>query len=697
MHSVKGNASFFGLTAIKTFAHSVESTLDRIRTKQLLLTAELLRELVASFDQLDEMVDAAAKGAIDIDQPPRCKELLAAISRLAVPVGPSDQGSHSWEMILQALEMVEVPGMITPVEWLAELSRHHVSELNAHVDELKELGRPAVHVAAADVGATPQSLASARWLSASIDLAERTSAVLELFLAFDRGECNPQVGAEFVARARELSTWARQENHNELAAALDVAVDNYVMVTNSPLQLDRQLISLIWDGLWPELMKLVEPEPTERSAPGGEPAQAAGESHPAEGAAAGRPADGCAGRLVRVKEERLDEFLDRVSRLFITGEMLKDLQSRMAESGQLRPLVEELRQITRSFSEQANALQKGLFSLRRVSVAGLFSKFPRMARSLAQQLGKQIDVVLIGEEVELDKALIEDLDAPLTHILRNAVDHGIDLPASRQARGVSDSGQITLEAEVTRTHARIIIKDNGLGIDPNRLRTKAVEKNLYTAAEVSLMSDDDAVQLIFHPGFSTAEKLSDVSGRGVGLDVVRTSIRKHNGEVFVSSQIGVGTTFRLEVPLREAVIVIDGLTVRQCGQDFVVPFEHIREITQLDPCDIAAVQGSPVATIRGAIYDARPLAAILDLPVSPRDTGKPISAVLVGSQQGHFCLLVDEVKGNRKVVVNTISNILPQTNKIAGVAQLGGGRLALVLSIPDVAKSFGIAGRSLRN
>ncbi len=409
---------------------------------------------------------------------------------------------------------------------------------------------------------------------------------------------------------------------------------------------------------------------------------------------AGRAADASTGRLVRVKEERLDEFLNRVARLFITGEMLKDLQSRMAETGQLRPLVEELRQITRSFSEQANALQKGLFALRRVSVAGLFSKFPRMARSVAEQLGKQIDVKLVGSDVELDKALIEDLDAPLTHILRNAVDHGIDAPQDRAVRGASELGEIVLAAEVTRTHARITVSDNGRGIDPQKLRAKAVDKGFYTAADVALMSDEEAIQLIFHPGFSTAEKLSDVSGRGVGLDVVRTSVRKHNGEVFVTSQLGVGTTFRLEVPLREAVIVVDGLTIRQCGQDFVVPFEHIREITQLEPKDLGAVQGSPVITIRGSIYDARPLSSILDLPAPRLAADRPLTAVLVGTPHSHFCLLVDEVKGNRKVVVNSIGNLLPQSNKIAGVAQLGGGRLALVLSIPDIVKSLALAKRA---
>lgn len=694
VHSVKGNASFFGLTAIKTFAHVLENTLDRIRNRQLTLTAELERELVASFDQLDEMVGAAAQGAIDTEQPTRCQELLDRIAILAESA-PAEQPSHPWAVLLKALEMLDIPGMPTPADWLAEAARNHIAELDARVVELEALQASPAPAATDPAAVTPATLAGANWISANIDLAERISAVLDLFLAFDRDQYQPELGAEFVAGSRDLASWAQGEDRHELAAALTSAAENFEAVAGSPIGLDRQLLGLIWDGIWPELVKLVDPDRSPASvAAAGQPSSAT-ERTAAPETPAGRAADATGGRLVRVKEERLDEFLNRVARLFITGEMLKDLQSRMLETGQLRPLVEELRQITRSFSEQANALQKGLFALRRVAVAGLFSKFPRMARTLAEQLGKQVEVCLVGEDVELDKALIEDLDAPLTHILRNAVDHGIDLPAARQARGVDESGSVTLSAEVTRTHARITIRDDGRGIDPQRLRDKAVEKGLFSPAQVAAMSDEQAVDLIFHPGFSTAEKLSDISGRGVGLDVVRTSIRKHNGEVFVTSQVGVGTTFRLEVPLREAVIVVDGLTVRQCGQDFVVPFEFIREITQLKTRDVAAIQGSPVCTIRGSVYDARELAAILDLPTSQAGDDKPVSAVLVGTPQGQFCLLVDEVRGNRKVVVNSINNILPQANKIAGVAQLGGGRLALVVSIPDVVKSL-VNGRGAR-
>jgi len=332
------------------------------------------------------------------------------------------------------------------------------------------------------------------------------------------------------------------------------------------------------------------------------------------------------GRLVRVKEERLDEFLDHVSGLFITGEMLKDLHSRMRESRQMTSLVEEMRQINRAFASQTTNLQQRLVSLRRVSVAGLFAKFPRMARGLADQLGKQIDVHVSGEEVEIDKNLVEELDSPLTHMIRNVVDHGIEGPADRVKRGVGEVGNLWLHAEQTRTHVRLTVRDDGRGVDPERMRRKAVEKGMLTEVQARALSDQEATELIFAAGFSTAEKLSDISGRGVGMDVVRTTVREHNGDVHVESKVNVGTTFTITIPIRSGVLVVDGLLTETSGEKFVLPFEHLLEITFLKRSELTDVQGSLAARIRGNTYGAVHLSDVLELPkaeMQPNDILSP--------------------------------------------------------------------------
>jgi chemotaxis protein histidine kinase CheA len=405
-----------------------------------------------------------------------------------------------------------------------------------------------------------------------------------------------------------------------------------------------------------------------------------------------RPASGAGAsaqqksRLVRVKEERLDEFLDHVSGLFITGEMLKDLHSRMRENRQMNALVEELRQINRAFAAQTTKLQQRLVSLRRVSVAGLFSKFPRMARSLAEQLGKKVDVHVSGEEVEIDKNLVEDLDSPLTHMIRNVVDHGIESPEDRARRGVNEVGNLWLHAEQTRTHIRIIIRDDGRGIDPERMRRKAAEKGLMSEAEAKALTDHEAIELIFAAGFSTAEKLSEVSGRGVGMDVVRTTLREHNGDVHVESKVNVGTTFTLTIPIRSGVLVVDGLLTETSGEKLVLPFEHLLEITFLKRSEMTDVQGSLAVRIRGNTYGAVHLSDVLDLPkaeISPDDV---LSVILVGCKFGKLCLIVDRVLGHRQVVVTNVQDVLPCSSNLGGVAQLGGGRLALLLSVPEIVR-----------
>lgn len=406
------------------------------------------------------------------------------------------------------------------------------------------------------------------------------------------------------------------------------------------------------------------------------------ERTPAGGAAQGKS------RQVRVKEERLDEFLDHVSGLFITGEMLKDLHSRMREQRKLTALVEEFRQINRAFAAQTTKLQQQLVSLRRVSVAGLFSKFPRMARGLAEQLGKKVDVHVSGEEVEIDKNLVEDLDSPLTHMIRNVVDHGIESPEERLRRGVADVGNLWLHAEQTRTHVRIIIRDDGRGIDPERMRRKAAEKGLMSESEARALSDSEAIELIFAAGFSTAEKLSEVSGRGVGMDVVRTTLREHNGDVQVESAVNVGTTFTLTIPIRSGVLVVDGLLTETAGEKLVLPFEHLLEITFLKRSEMTDVQGSLAVRIRGNTYGAVHLADVLELPKAPIQPDDVLSVVLVGCKFGKLCLIVDRVLGHRQVVVTDVQDVLPCSSRLGGVAQLGGGRLALLLSVPEIVRQL---------
>ena len=536
-------------------------------------------------------------------------------------------------------------------------------------------------------GRTPSDFVGQRYACGPLDVTERVTAVLDLFVV-GPGDRDAQLA--FVDHAEAFADWARQVGRTTMAESLEAAANDCRTIAESPVDLDENLLSIIWDRVWPVLEEIKAESGAERAGSG----EAGGAS---DGKPPGSPSraepSAAKSRFVRVKEDRLDEFLEHVSRLFITSELLKELHARIADDEQTASLAEEMREIKQELHVHANALQHGVVALRRVPVSQLFSKVPRMVRALASGLGKQVAVHVSGDETEIDKALLEALDAPLAHLIRNAVDHGIDTPEERRARGVSETGNMWLKAEETRDRVRIVIRDDGRGIDPHRLRNNAVEKGLLSQREAHAMSDEQLVDLIFRPGFSSADQVSDVSGRGVGLDVVQNTLAEYHGTVTVESKVLAGTTFSLEVPIRRATLVLDGLLVGDNrARSFVIPFQHIQEITDVCAADLRSVFGRQVVTIRGRIYDAFSVREILGF--GPEDAPKKARnmAVLVTCRHGTLCLLVDRVIGHRQLIVTDLKEVFPDAHKISGAAQLGGGRLALVLNVPEILKSLGQQG-----
>jgi two-component system chemotaxis sensor kinase CheA len=673
IHSIKGNASFFGLTSIKRYAHAVENTLDELRKGKLRLSESLARALLESFDNLDELVNEALAGQAGEELSDREAQSLLRLERESQGCA-SESGTTGLDIDVVRRIAQELASLDDPrgIGW---------------AQQLQAMLPPEAEMAPSLSKLRPADLRGQRLTCEQMDVTELIAPLLEFFWAIDASGVPGETTA-FLQTALQLVPWARTLGRESLATALTQAAVDLQRILDSPLDLDATLVECVWETLAPELAQLVlipeapqdaeQPLPVE--SPGEAPRSAVAEAAPAKG------------RMVRIREDRLDEFMDHVSRLFITCELFKDLHARMTAAGQMSPLVEELRQVSRGLATQSSSLQQSLVSLRRVAASNLFAKFPKLARGLAHQLGKQVDVRLEGEDVEIDKQLIEELDAPLTHMVRNVVDHGIESPDERQTRGVFPTGTLTLRAEVSRTHVGITIEDDGRGIDPQRLRQKGIEKGIVTAARAGAMSDAEALDLIFEPGFSTAEKLSDVSGRGVGLDVVRSKLRELNGEVTLQSQVGVGTRFRLELPLREAVLVTDSLMIRHGGQEFAIPFTHILEVFEIDSGALHTVHGWHTITVRGKTYDAVSLGKVLEIADNTERKTCAAQGVLVTSKFGEACLIAEEVAGHRQVVVNSLRRVLGGVDRIAGVAQLGGGRMALALSIPDIVRGLARQG-----
>lgn len=677
VHSIKGNAGFFGLSAIKKFAHAVENTLDDIRNQKLTLNEELNRVLIEAFDKLNSLLQQVEAGTHQDELTDDEIQLLERIGELAAE---SSSGFSEEDRLLEELrelaEEMSAAGFPESLRWSEKIAQL----VRCNSEEEAEAGN------SPDSLSTPEEILKQTFTIDGEDVSQFVHIVASAFQWPSSGKWEDSHSCTVMDRLSDLSMMCRVKGSEGDHKKIESAIKDFKTLYESPIGVDKGLISVIWDQVAVVLDRfhVIEAAPTAKEAPT-QKAEAAKETSAPEAALPQAKRS----RSIRVNENHLDRFLDDVSGLFITCERLKDVQSRMSDAESIADLVEELRQINVTFSTQANELQKSVVSLRKVPIGSLLSKFPPMARKLANDLSKKIDVHIEGDDVEVDKSLIEDLDSPLTHMIRNVADHAIEKPEDRLARGVNESGNLWIKAETTRTHVVLTIRDDGRGIDPSRIRQKALDKQVLPADQIHAMSDAEVIDLIFHPGFSTADQITDVSGRGVGMDVVRTTIRDHDGDVQVASVVNEGTTFTVEIPIRQAVLVIDGLLVGAEEEQFVLPFENIREVLEVDIDEIKTCHGMPMTVIRGQTVSVLSLAEQMELATGTSyQEKKRHPAVLVANKKGAACLLVDRVIGKRKVVVNDMQNVLENCRRIGGVAQMGGGRLALVVSVPEIVKSM---------
>jgi len=400
----------------------------------------------------------------------------------------------------------------------------------------------------------------------------------------------------------------------------------------------------------------------------------------AEQPAVARPAvaaasAGAAG-LIRVDTAKLDGLIDLVGELVIAQSMVtqnSDLQAVASE--QLARSLGQLRGIS-------TELQRTALSLRMVPIRGTFQKMARLVRDLSGQVGKEIRLVLEGEETELDRTLVEELGDPLVHMIRNAADHGIESPADRVAVGKDSSGTITLRAFHKGGMVFLQIQDNGRGLSVSRIRGKAVERGLISAHEQ--LTDREVLDLIFAPGFSLASKVTDLSGRGVGMDVVRRNIERLRGTIEIDSAEGRGTTFTIGLPLTLAII--EGLLVQVGDQRFVVPTLSVRESFRPLPSMMSAVQGrGEMVSVRGTLMPLLRLADHLHIPGAVTDPTQGIVMVLEAGQDCR-CVLIDALVGKQEVVIKSLGETFQDQQDFAGAAILGDGRVGLILDTTSLVR-----------
>lgn len=342
--------------------------------------------------------------------------------------------------------------------------------------------------------------------------------------------------------------------------------------------------------------------------------------------------------------------------------------------------LKELHNAVNRLNMLATELQEEVMAMRMIPVAFVFNRFPRTVRDTARALKKEVDFIIEGSEIELDRTMLDELAEPLTHIIRNSLDHGIEYPDVREKLGKPRKGTLKLTATRERDHVNIIIEDDGKGIDPDVIRKSAVRKGILTEEEAEKLSDDEAINLIFLPGFSTAEKISDVSGRGVGMDVVKSKIESLGGGVSIQSEKGKGTKITLHLPLTMAIIL--ALLVKLHDQIYAIPLTSVLDVASIQKDEIKNLEGQEAIIYRDHILPVFWLKDILN-QYSSSDF-EELYVVVVEGNKGKVGVIVDEVIDRDEIVVKPLTGILKNVNGLAGATILGDGRVALILDLSNI-------------
>lgn len=389
-------------------------------------------------------------------------------------------------------------------------------------------------------------------------------------------------------------------------------------------------------------------------------------------------------KTMRIEEEKIDGFMDLVGELIINAEVFNYIQKKLEMGVDLDKIVSEFKNANLEFNELTFKLQRGLGEVRKVSINGIFQKFPRMVRDLALSMGKQVDLALSGENLLVDKSLYEQLEAPLNHIIRNAVDHGLETTSERIAVGKDPVGKIQISAEETGGDFIITIVDDGWGMNAEKLKAKAIEKGLISQSAADTMSDKDAYRLIFMPGFSTAQKITDVSGRGVGMDVVLTAIKEVKGRVDIDTALGKGSRFSLIMPMSTTLITISGLLVAVGKERYIIPMEWVKESLRPAKEQISTVKKSgEVVEIRNTLYPLLRLGSFFGVKASKMNPWDGV-VMVIEKDDKRCCFLVDEIIEEAQVVLKDLGKTFRDVKGILGGAILGDGKVGLALNVDGI-------------
>jgi len=387
---------------------------------------------------------------------------------------------------------------------------------------------------------------------------------------------------------------------------------------------------------------------------------------------------------LRVDIERIDKVMDLTGEVVLARNRLLTLVNAIGSRYGDDPALENLSETVSFLDLVTSDMQLSVLKMRMQPLQKVFGKFPRAVRDMASTMGKDIELKISGEETEVDRSVIEHIGDPLIHIIRNAIDHGIEPPDVRKARGKKERGVISIDASQKGTQVLIQVSDDGRGIDTDCVKRKAVEKGLVTAEDAERMTDEAAIHLIFQPGFTTMDVATELSGRGVGMDVVQTSISRLNGYVEIKTRKDGGTTFRISIPLTLAII--QSLMVRAGGGQYAIPLALVEEILRVASKELAVTAGQKVLVIRDRVHPYFELSELLGKKSPPDPAFRYAVVVAVG--ENRFCLGVDKLVGEEEVVIKPIEGLTMESSHMIGATITGEGKVVLILDLASISRNM---------
>ncbi len=627
-HTLKGMSATMGYNKIAELTHEMEDVLDLIRKEQLKLNEDIIDTLFKCVDSLGQMIDSVGNGeSEDVVDVSDLVKKLSSISKpdkagAAAPAAPAAADAKA-SVAAPTIELSDVDKDVIKQAAETGLQAIHIKVTLADTCLLKSARSYMVMNALDELGDVIKSVPSAEDLEQ-----EKFDHSFDVVL---------------------------------ITASEEKAVQDAV---NSISEISKVETNVI---------KLGE----EKKAAPAAPAAKAAAPAPVKKAAAPAPAKKAAApakkvhhsQSVRVDIEKLDTLMNLMGELVINKVRLEQI----GQTHRLADLTETLEQMDRVTTDLQNIVMK----VRMVPVSSVFNRFPRMVRDIAKELNKEINLTIEGEETELDRTVIDEIGDPIMHLLRNSCDHGVEEPDEREAKGKPRAGEVGLIARHEGNNVVIMVTDDGAGIDAAKIRAKAVEKGMVTQEEADKMDDAEAVRLIFLPGFSTADHISDISGRGVGMDVVRSKIEALSGHVDVETKIDEGSVFKIKLPLTLAII--QAMLVKVQEEMYAIPLGSIDSTINIQEDEIKTVQNKEVIVLRGEIIPIIRMEKMLQVP-HVKDSDETF-VVVVHTGDAKAGIVVDNLIGQQEIVIKTLGSLFTGLKMFSGATVLGDGRVALILDV----------------